>query len=466
MRQVKKSAKVFEQILTVSIVCLLLYSITDADSMPDSLSFHPKRNAAIQALTQDYALWATNHYLLKQEWSEISLQTLKDNIETGWVWDTDGFNVNQFGHPIQGAMVFSAGRAQGLSYLQSVPYLMLSSFVWEMSFENEPPSINDIVTTTLSGTAFGEIIHRISEITLGSNAVISPWRQWLTGVINPTGYGVNRLLFGPKIHHNYNTEIPPVLSGISVGGIPSEKFGEQNNFFPEQFIRFHIVYGNPFTNKAKFKPFDNFSFISILNIGGNDPVAEIYASGMVKKLKTKKFTNSTSVLGVFHNYDFMNQDDYKVSVSSFGLGYLQNINLSSNIQILIHSSLSSILMGSAGDTEDKYDNDDMRDYHSGPGFSGKIMLKTSVKNLGEMYVRLNRYFIYTMDNTNIEGYENINLLNAGVQVKIFGSIALGGEYIMATRNFSNRGLTFEFEQNNNTARIYLVYNFLDTLFNT
>jgi len=94
------------------------------------------------------------------------------------------------------------------------------------------------------------------------------------------------------------------------------------------------------------------------------------------------------------------------------------------------------------------------------------MLKTSVKNLGEMYVRLNRYFIYAMDNTSVEGYENINLLNAGIQIKISGAIAIGGEYIMATRNFSNRGLTFEFEQNNNTARIYLVYNFLDTLFNT
>lgn len=257
---------------------------------------------------------------------------------------------------------------------------------------------------------------------------------------------MNRLVFGQKIHYNYNTEISPILSGISIGGIPSEKFGEQSNFFPEQFIRFHVVYGNPFTSKVKFRPFDNFSFISILNIGGNDPVAEIYASGMVKKLRTKKFTNSTSVLGIFQNYDFMNQDDYKVSVSSFSLGYLQNINLSSNIQLLVHSSVSSILMGSAGDTGDRYDNDDIRDYHSGPGFSGKIMLKTSVKNVGEIYIRLNRYFIYAMDKTNVEGYENINLLNAGIQVKVLGSIAMGGEYAMATRNFSTRGLTFDFEK--------------------
>ncbi len=453
-------------IFTVSIIYVLCCSSVEASANPDSVSFHPKRRATVQALAQDYALWATNHYLLNQYWAEISLQTLKDNIETGWVWDVDGFNVNQIGHPIQGAMVFTASRAQGLGYLQSIPYPILSSFVWEMSLENEPPSINDMVTTVMSGAAFGEIIHRLSEITLGSERIKLPWRQWLTGVINPTGYGVNRLIYGPRVHQNYNNKVNSILSGISIGGIPSEKFGEQSNFFPKQFIRFHVVYGNPFTSNVKSKPFDNFSFISILNIGGNDPVAEIYASGMVKKLKTMKSNNSVSVLGIFHNYDFMNQDDYKVSVSSLGLGYIHNIKLSSNVQLLLHSSISSILMGSAGDTGDEYDNDDMRDYHSGPGFGGKIMVKTSVKNIGEIYLRLNRYFIYAMDKTNVEGYENINLLNAGFQVKVFGPIAMGGEYNIATRNFSPRGLTFEFDQKDNIARIYLVYNFLDTLFNT
>jgi len=454
-----------KRIFTVSLIFLLWNSGIEAGSKPDSVSNHPKRRAVFQALAQDYTLWATNNYLLKQDWAEISIQTFKNNIEMGWVWDEDGFEVNQIGHPTQGAMVFTAARAQGLSYLQSMPYPVLSSFVWEMSLENEPPSINDMVTTTMSGAAFGEIIHRMSEIVLGSKTVKPAWRQGLTGVINPTGYGVNRLMYGPDIHRNYNNEISSVLSGISLGGIPSEKFGEQSNFFPEQFIRFHIIYGNPFTNKAKFKPFDNFSFISILNIGGDDLVAEIYASGMVLKLKTKKFTNSVSVLGVFHNYDFMNQDDYKVSVSSVGLGFLQKRNLFSNAQLLFHSSVSSIIMGSAGDTEDKFDGNDTRDYHSGPGFSGKLMLKASVKNFGEIYLRLNRYFIYAMDKSNIEGYENINLLNSGFQVKFSGPIALGGEYVLATRNFSPRGPSFEFEQKNNIWRVYFVFNFLNTLFN-
>jgi hypothetical protein len=455
-----------KSVIAALIICSLCYSTVLAGSVPDSVSHHPIRRAMFQALAQDYLLWATNHYILKNEWADISISTVRSNFENGWVWDEDGFEVNQIGHPIQGAMVYTAARAQGLSYLQSIPYPILSSFVWEMCLENESPSVNDMVTTTMSGAAFGEIIHRMSEVALGSAEVKSRWRQGLAGIINPTGYGVNRLVYGPDIHRNYREGNSPVLSGISFGGVPAEKFGEKNNFFPEYFIRLHIIYGDLFTEKGHFKPFDNFSFISILNIGGSDAVAEIYASGMIAKLKTWKFAHSVSVLGIFHNYDFMNQDDYKVSVSSIGLGYLQNRKLSSNIQFLFHSSVSSIFMGSAGDTGDEFDNVDVRDYHSGPGFCGRVMLKTSVREYGEVYLRLNRYFIYAMDRTDVEGYENINLLNTGFQVKIAGPLSLGGEYVMAARNFSPRGPSLEVDQKDNIVRVYLVYNFCEQIFRT
>ncbi|MCK5520969.1 MAG: DUF3943 domain-containing protein [Candidatus Marinimicrobia bacterium] len=452
--------------LAILILFLLSFSVIYADTHNDSLSSHPNRRATIQALAQDYTVWGINNYILNEEWAEISLETMKNNFETGWVWDEDGFEVNQIGHPIQGAMVFTAARAQGLDYLQSIKYPVLSSYIWEMTLENEPPSINDMITTTMSGAAFGEIIHRMSEITLGSAKHKSLRQQWITGIINPTGYGVNRLIYGPDIHKNYKSKTFPVLSGVSFGGIPADKFGEKNTYFPHRFIRYHTIYGNPFEKKNNFKPFDNFSFISILNIGSDDLVAEIYASGMILKLKTFSFDKSHSVLGIFQNYDFMNQDDYKVSASSIGIGYIQKKEYFKNSQLFTHLSISSILMGSAGDTNDEFDNDDFRDYHSGPGFSAKFMMKFNVKKNTEFYVRLNRYFIYAMDKSDIEGYENINLMNTGFQIKLYGPIALGGEYDLATRNFSPRGPSLNVEQKNNILRFYLVYKFIDTMKNS
>lgn len=452
----------------VFVLFLLLYSgsAIAGKSSSDSTKMHPIRRATFQALAQDYTVWAGNHYLLNQEWAEISLETMKDNFETGWVWDEDGFNVNQIGHPTQGAMVFAAARAQGIDYSHSIFYPMLSSYVWEMTLENEPPSINDMVTTTMSGAAFGEIIHRMSEITLGQGQKKSLRRQWLTGIFNPTGYGVNRLVYGEDIHKNYESNIAPALSGIAVGGIPADQFGKKNSFFPKRFIRYHIIYGKPFSKKENFKPFDNFSLISILNMETNDFVAEIYASGMIMKLKTYTFSNSVSVIGVFQNYDFMNQDDYKVSASSIGLGYIHRRHILTNSILLTHVSLSSILMGSAGDTNDEFDNEDTRDYHSGPGFSAKFMLKATLYKHTDLYARLNRYFIYAMDKTEVAGFENINLLNIGFQLKLYGPFLLGGEYNLASRNFSAKGPSVDVEQKNNIVRLYLVYKFLDALYNT
>ena len=87
----------------------------------------------------------------------------------------------------------------------------------------------------------------------------------------------------------------------------------------------------------------------------------------------------------------------------------------------------------------------------------------NVKKKAEIYLRLTRYFIYAMDKTDVEGYENINLLNAGFQIKVRGPIALGGEYDLATRNFSPQGPSIEVDQTNSVIRLYLVYKFIDTM---
>ena len=145
----------------------------------DSSITHPHRTALIHALAQPTFIWATNWYLLDQFWADISIKTLKNNIEAGWVWDEDGFDVNQVGHPTQGALVYTAARAQGLGYWQSLAYPTLASLIWEVGMENESPSVNDMITTPTSGVAFGEIMHRMSILTLGEGQVKPAWRQVL-----------------------------------------------------------------------------------------------------------------------------------------------------------------------------------------------------------------------------------------------------------------------------------------------
>jgi hypothetical protein len=425
----------------------------------DSLS-HPHRHAIIQTLGQDMSIWAFNSYVMNQPWAKISLNTLETNISNGWVWDEDEFNVNQIGHPSQGALVYLGARAHGLSLWQSMPYPFLGSLIWELGMETESPSINDMITTPLSGIAFGEMIHRLSILTLGPNPNASLTRQIAAGIMNPTGYGINRLLFGKVIHKNFAYKSLPLLGDIAFGGGPRFIKTNEESLFPRRFIKFNLAHGNPFDIDKEYAPFDFFTFTSVLNMSRTEYVGEIYSSGMLKKMYQKNKRNYKTVLGLFQNYDFMNHDDYKVSSASIGLNYLQFYRISPQLNLRSQIASSFIILGSAGDTSDETTG---RDYHFGPGASGKIMIKfTWMQHLG-MYFQLKRYFIYAVDESKVTHYENINLLNSGFQIHLYKGLSLGGEYDVAGRKITTEEHDLEFLQSGNIYRLYFVYQFVNTL---
>lgn len=443
------------------------FSVFAQAQTADSSMAHPRRTALLHALAQPTFIWATNWYILDQFWADISINTLKNNIETGWVWDEDPFDVNQVGHPTQGALVYTAARSQGLSYWQSLAYPTLASLIWEVGMENESPSVNDMITTPTSGVAFGEIMHRMSILTLGDGRVKPAWRQVLSGVINPGGYGLNRMIFGTKIHQNYRYEPTPVLAGISLGAGPGFEDDSPENKTPRRFARLNIVYGNPFSKHENFKPFDNFMFIAVLNVGREDFVGEIYASGMVFRLHQYEKKRHKATLGIFQNYDFMNNDDYKVSSSSIGPGMLYDFAVSPKLSLRTQMATSFIFMGSAGDTSDEIPDDgsEVRDYHFGPGFSGKLITRVSWADQGDFYLRLKRYFIYVMGDDEIEGFENINILNVGFQARILKSYSLGGEYGKVGRSVTYLDESWQDTlQTGSIYRFYLHYHIAETLF--
>ena len=453
--------------LIILLVILSSFPLFAKPQTADSSIVHPHRNALIHSLAQPTFIWATNWYLLDQYWADISMQTFKNNIESGWVWDEDTFDVNQVGHPSQGALVYTAARAQGLSYWQSIFYPILASFIWEIGMENESPSINDMITTPTSGTAFGEIMHRMSILTLGAEQVKPVWRQVLSGVINPGGYGLNRMIFGTAIHHNYRYEPIPVIAGISLGVGPGFEDDSPKNKTPRQFVRLNIIYGNPFSKHKNFRPFDNFMFVAVLNAGRQDYVGEIYASGMLFRLHQYERKHHKATLGIFQNYDFMNNDDYKVSSSSIGPGMMHDLAIGPRVAFRTQLATSFIFMGSAGDTSDEIldDGSEVRDYHFGPGFSSKLMTKLSWADQGELYLRLKRYFIYVMGDDEVQGFENINILNMGFQVRIFPAYSLGGEYGKVGRSVTYLDESWrDTLQTGSIYRYYIHYHIADTLF--
>ncbi len=437
-------------LMTILMFKPLLWAQTTLDMKSDTLTHSQKiRNATYQALGVDFAVWGYNRYLAQEPWANISMQSFQNNVEHGWVMDEDEFDVNQFGHPYQGALVFTAARAQGLSFWESIPYPFLSSFIWEIGLETEYPSINDMITTPLSGVTYGEITHRLSQLILSGKP--GPSREFLAFLVNPS-QGLNRL-FGNTLHPQPQTGID-YDGGISLGG-GGFLLDRNSLLFPRQFMRFHIFYGNPFESKNE-NPFDYFTFIGIINFEQDGFVSEVYSSGLMKKLHLVKKTDYSRLAGIFKNYDYMNHDDFKVSSTSIGLGTVQAFSWPSQITLHNEFSTSLIILGSAGNTS----NEDTvpRDYYYGPGLSGKLVFILENSQHWKVYFRLKRYLIYNVEDLVLSKYENVNLVTTGFQLQALPLISFGGEYRIARRQSIGNYSLKKFHKDS-IFRLHIIFNF-------
>lgn len=85
------------------------------------------------------------------EWSGDARTQVADKQRGG-----HNFNTNLFAHPYHGNLYFNAARTNGMNFWQSYPFALGGSLMWEFLGENTPPSINDLLATSIGGTAIGE----------------------------------------------------------------------------------------------------------------------------------------------------------------------------------------------------------------------------------------------------------------------------------------------------------------------
>lgn len=81
------------------------------------------------------------------------------------IWDKDPWPVNYIGHPLQGAIFFNSLRSQGCSFLASAGFNVFHTLLWEYGSEAvmERPSIQDLITTPVTGIALGELFHFLTK---------------------------------------------------------------------------------------------------------------------------------------------------------------------------------------------------------------------------------------------------------------------------------------------------------------
>ncbi len=107
----------------------------------------------LEAEALHFTLAAANNLVSREGFAQVSWDSVVAHFDgrVPWTFDVDSFVINQFGHPYQGSLAFTAARSSGVSFWWACIYPFMASLTWELFFEIDGPSFNDQITTPLGG---------------------------------------------------------------------------------------------------------------------------------------------------------------------------------------------------------------------------------------------------------------------------------------------------------------------------
>ncbi len=429
-------------------------SFAQEDSIPPKTSIQNEKNnywlPAVEAFGLNIFVWSIDRYVRQVGWAKISMESMSNNLKHGFVWDADGFETNQLFHPYSGALSFTAARSSGLSFWQSLPYPFAGSLMWELFMETEYPSMNDIITTPMSGIVLGEISYRVSNLILFSGER-SFLRELASTLVSPMN-GFNRLIGIGKKRLSQKHKIPRyklVLSAGLNGVFVDGKFSQR---VPHLYLNYNMIYGQCTHLSKNYKPFDYF----VTNVGAsfseNNNIIAIFSSGLLFGKNLRLGSKHHDIIGVFKNFNFLNNRLYKISASSVGVGFLSDYSLNDKFSWNNSLIASVIVMGGINSL---YAEEVGRDYNLGPGTSGKFESSLNIKNLAKLYLRYKHYWLHPLSGA--KGNEYVDILMLGTRINMTPVHAISFEFIEYDRwshykNYPN------LKENNFALRAY--YSFL------
>ena len=302
--------------------------------------------------------------LADQPFSHTTFSSIWGNFKNpGWYWENgDRFHVNQLGHAYQGYTYFVSARANGFNFYQSMPFVPLGAIMWELVLEPEP-AINDVITTSLSGIAIGEMLHRLflevdSYDSAGAKIggfVVSPMDSYNKLFNRP-----QREVGGGNIHSlSVRTGIDKTFAfipGYLDQNAGSWKYPSDSWKYPGGYISMQIVYGNPFVQESR-KPYNHFELYAGITSNVSTFNAVIVSDAYLfsfDPIRKDRFYTST---GLSMHYDFFNATNNiadnlgfgNIQFSSNALGwtfkYMQRFSENSHLEAKMH--FNAVLWGNS-----------------------------------------------------------------------------------------------------------------------
>ena len=369
---------------------------------------------------------AVDRFVSNYDFSHISTESWKHNIKSGWEWDADRFGINFIGHPYSGNNYFNIARSNGYTYLQSFPFTVEGSLMWEFFGETTLPSKNDLINTTISGSFLGEVLYRLSSNILddrkkGSERVRN---EILAGLLDPTR-ALNRLTQG-KMKRVTTIDVyqKEPLNLTLFGGI--HKVNVNNQFgtgATNEMFNIQFDYGDPFEKRSR-KPFDVFRLRTEFSLGVGRKIIDNVTGYGILLGKTTREGRQGFLIGGFQHYDYWDNKLFELGSIGFGVGIIARtpVQQHSNIYSAVHFAIVPLAGNS---TRYGPDSSQFRDYNFGGGLEGKIEETFNINQWASSGFTGYYYYIHTY--SGLPGNSLLGIIKPKLSIQLYKNLSVGFE---------------------------------------
>jgi hypothetical protein len=383
---------------------------------------------AAEILAMDGALNLAGRAIYGPAPFEVTATTIRHNLRGPWVVDDDPFQVNQFGHPYQGAMYHDIARSNGLDYWASMAYTFASSALWELAGETTPPSRNDQIASGIAGSFLGEPLFRVSRLLL-ERADQGPgvWRTVASILVSPPT-GLNHLMVGRPAGRGHPDAVAysDIRAQFGVTAITSGHSRAISSLALDQpRVALSMDYGYPGSPGYRHsRPFDYFRIESSVSgeglehlstrglIAGGD-----YGAGPL-----------AGVVGLYGTYDYFAPHDFRFSSTSFSFGTTLQAPLTESLVVQ-----SSGLIGGGYVAAYSEDRSAGRNDHYGAAPQALANVRLIAGRRAAVDLTAREYYISTLGGFGTGQRDLIFVGDAWLAVRVVGKHAVGLTYQLAGR---------------------------------
>ena len=406
----------------------------------------------VEIVAMDAGINVAGRYVDDPEAFKVSAESIRRNLKSKWVIDDDPFEVNQIGHPYQGAMYHNIARSNGMNYWQSMAYTFAGSVLWEVFGETTTPSKNDQISTGIGGSFLGEPLHRISRLLL-ERADTGPgfWRSLASVIVSPPT-GLNQLMVGDPAGSHKPDAVPSSDIRVQLGftSIASDRSDLLPDTVPNQpHLALSMDYGYP--GNASYQHRRPFDYFRIETNVSSDGLEQLSTRGLIAGADYSA-GRVDGIWGLYGHYDYFTPDDFRLSTTAFSLGTTLQAALADSFTVQ-----ASTLLGAGYAAARDLGKNDGRDFHYGVAPQAVVNLRLISGSRAALDVTAREYFISGLGGFGTGQRDLVFVGDASFAVRVYRKHAIGVTFQRAGRSSEYLDLP---DETRSRSRVGVFYTFL------